>query len=102
MTYPRILGGYRINYKIKSFGKVSIIIPTKDQVKLLKIAIVSIVEKTDYPDYEIIVLNNNSTSKDFFGLMQEYEEKYAGKFRCIEANFTFNFAKLMNLGVAGK
>ena len=97
---PGILGGYRINYKIRSFGKVSIIIPTKDQLKLLKLAIDSMFKKTDYPDFEIIVLNNNSTSPEFFTLMKEYEEQYAGKFRCIAANFPFNYAKLMNLGAA--
>lgn len=97
---PDTLGGYHLNFKIKSFGKVSVIIPTKDQVVLLKIAIDSILQKTDYPDFEIIVLNNNSTSKEFFDLMQEYEKIHAGKFRCVEANFPFNFAKLMNLGAA--
>ena len=97
---PETLGGYRINYKITSYGKVSVIIPTKDHVNLLKIAVDSILQKTDYPDYEIIVLNNNSRSAEFFALMKEYEAKYAGKFRCVDANFPFNFAKLMNLGVA--
>jgi glycosyltransferase involved in cell wall biosynthesis len=97
---PGILGGYRINYEVKHFGKVSIIIPTKDQVKLLKIALDSMIQKTTYPDYEIIVLNNNSNTIEFFELMKEYEVKYAGKFRCIDANFPFNFAKLMNLGAA--
>ena len=97
---PDTLGGYQLKYKIKSFGKVSIIIPTKDHVKLLKTAIDSILQKTNYPDYEIIVLNNNSVSKEFFDLVKEYEDKYAGKFRCIDATFPFNFAKLMNLGAA--
>ncbi len=97
---PDVLGGYRIRYKIASFDKVSIIIPTKDQVTLLKLAIDSIFQKTDYPDYEIIVLNNNSTSPEFFELMKEYEAAYSNKFRCIEASFPFNFAKLMNLGVS--
>ncbi len=97
---PETLGGYQIEYKIKSFGKVSVIIPTKDQVALLKTCIDSILQKTTYPDYEIIVLNNNSTSSEFFELMKGYENKYPGKFRCVEANFPFNFARLMNLGAA--
>jgi glycosyltransferase involved in cell wall biosynthesis len=97
---PGILGGYRINYKVQSAGKVSIIIPTKDQVKFLKTAIDSIIERTDYPDYEIIVLNNNSISREFFDLIKDYNAQLGDKFRCIEANFPFNFAKLMNLGVA--
>ena len=94
------VGGYRIKYAITAPGKVSIIIPSKDQAKLLKSTIDSIIEKTNYPDYEIILLNNNSTSNEFFDLVAEYTAKHSNIFKCIEANFLFNFSKLMNLGVA--
>jgi O-antigen biosynthesis protein len=97
---PETLGGYHIQYDITSYDKVSIIIPTKDQVALLKIAIDSIISKTTYPDYEIILLNNNSASDEFFAMVKEYEQKHAAVFRCVDANFPFNFARLMNLGVA--
>ena len=91
---------FNINYAIRSVEKVSIIIPTKDGTALLKTAIDSIFQKTDYPDYEIILLNNNSSSPEFFSLVKQYTAQYAGKFSCIDANFPFNFAKLMNAGVA--
>jgi glycosyltransferase involved in cell wall biosynthesis len=93
------LGGYRMRYDIPTPKKVSVIIPTKDQVKLLKCAIDSIIEKTVYPDYEIIVLNNNSNTPEFFALMEEYKQKHSAIFTCVDATFPFNFAKLMNLGV---
>lgn len=92
-------GCYYINYEIKQPEKVSIIIPTKDNTALLKTTIDSIIEKTNYPDYEIIVLNNNSTSDEFFSLIKTYQTRHPGIFRCINASFPFNFAKLMNLGV---
>ncbi len=91
---------FLVNYQVRYFGKVSIIIPSKDNSELLKTALNSIIEKTKYPDYEIIVLNNNSVSPEFSDLMNEYAKKYPAKFRCIDASFPFNFAKLMNLGVA--
>jgi len=97
---PDTFGGYRIKYKIEASSKVSILIPTKDNVSLLKNTIDSVLELTDYPDYEIIVLNNNSTSKGFFELMREYEQNNPNTFRCVDANFPFNFSKLTNLGVA--
>jgi glycosyltransferase involved in cell wall biosynthesis len=97
---PNTAGGYRITYEVKEYKKVSIIIPTKDQVKLLKIALDSIISKTDYPDYEIILMNNNSVTPEFFDLVKDYELRYKDKFRCIDANYQFNFAKLMNDGVA--
>lgn len=97
---PDTQGVYRVNYDIKEQKKVSVIIPTKDQVQLLKCAIDSIISKTTYPDYEIIVLNNNSATEEFFKLMEEYKQKHSKIFTCVDANFPFNFAKLMNLGVS--
>ncbi len=100
VEYLSGLRGYRIRYQITRPGKVSIIIPTKDQVKLTKNTIDSIFRLTDYPDFEVIVLNNNSTSPELFALMDHYTQEYKDRFRCIDASFPFNFAKLMNMGVA--
>jgi GT2 family glycosyltransferase len=93
-------GYYRTKYKIKAFEKVSIIIPTKDAARLTKNTIDSILALTDYPNYEIIVLDNNSNTQEFFDLMAGYKASHPDKFRCIEAKFPFNFSKLINLGVA--
>lgn len=97
---PRVPGGYRITYEVKKHDKVSIIIPTKDQEKLLNVAIQSILSKTSYPNYEIIIVNNNSTSPAFFELIKKYTNSHGDIFRCINANFSFNFSQLMNVGVA--
>jgi len=93
-------GNYHIQYQLQSFDKVSIIIPTKDHTSLLKAAIDSIIEKTDYPDYEIIVLNNNSTTEEFHELMLGYKKSHSSKIKCIDAHFPFNYSKLMNLGAS--
>ena len=50
---------------------VSIIIPIKDHVELLKAAIDSIFEKTTYKHYEIIVLNNNSEKEETFAYLRD-------------------------------
>lgn len=55
--YP---GFFRIKREITGNPGVSIIIPTRNKVKVLKKCIKSIVEKTDYKNYEIIVIDNNS------------------------------------------
>lgn len=98
--YTDLRGCYRIKYEVTAFEKVSIIIPTKDQAAMMKNTIDSIFAITSYPNFEVIVLNNNSTTKEFFELMDVYTEQYGARFRCIEANFPFNFSKLMNTGVA--
>lgn len=98
VKYLNGLRGYRIVYPLLEEPLVSIIIPSKDQTELLKNTVDSILNKTTYRRYEIIVLNNNSTSKSFQQFITEYSTKYAGQFRCVEAHFPFNFSKLMNMG----
>jgi GT2 family glycosyltransferase len=41
--------------------KVSIIIPTKDQFGILKVCLESLLDKTDYPNYEVVVVDNQTT-----------------------------------------
>lgn len=57
------LRGYRIVYPVQEKPLVSIIIPSKDRTELLKNTVDSILNKTNYTRFEIIVLNNNSTTK---------------------------------------
>jgi O-antigen biosynthesis protein len=100
VKYLSGLRGYQIKYDVLNPGKVTIIIPTKDHIKLLQNTIDSVINKTSYSNYEIIVINNNSVSKEFFEMMDEYKQKHPTNFQCIDANFPFNFSKLMNIGVA--
>ena len=100
IALPNAPGNYQIQYTVVHPEKVSFIIPTKDQPSLLKTAIDSIIERTDYPDYEIIVLDNNSNTPEFFALMQEYKQRHPSVFRCEKAAFPFNYARLMNLGAS--
>nr|NQU89837.1 glycosyltransferase [Bacteroidota bacterium] len=52
---------YRVKYKLPHpYPLVSIIIPTKNNKTLLEQCINSITKKTDYPNYEILVVDNNS------------------------------------------
>lgn len=95
---PDSPGAYRIRYQVTAPGKVSIIIPTKNQAEILDKALSSIIKLTDYPDYEIILLNNNSDEPAFFELVDRYTKQHGNIFKCYDAPFQFNFSKLMNLG----
>ena len=61
-----IIEGYedsscRIIYSLpEQLPKVSIIIPTKDKLDLLRMAVESILDKTDYPNIELIIVDNQS------------------------------------------
>jgi GT2 family glycosyltransferase len=62
---------YKIHYRIKGNPLISIIIPNKDHVDDLKKCIDSIISKSSYKNYEIIVVENNSSSSRIF---EYYEE----------------------------
>lgn len=87
---------YDSRYNVDSV-KVSIIIPTKDKIELLEPCIISILDKTKYPDYEILIINNNSVEKETFDWFEQQKSRTA--VRIIEANYEFNWSKLNNHGI---
>ena len=85
---------YRVRYKIRPSQKVSIIIPTKDKVQLLRQCVNSIIEKTDYKDYEIVIVDNQSKEKqthDYFQTIQKDE-----RVRILYYDKPFNFSAINN------
>jgi len=67
---------YDVRYHYDVMPKVSVIIPTKDHVDLLKQDIDSIEELTTYKDYEIIVLDNNSEKEESFKYFEEVQKQH--------------------------
>ena len=66
-----IEGIYRIDYKVIGNPSVSIVIPNKDGKDILKVCIDSILAKTTYDNYEIVVVENNSESNEVFEYYKE-------------------------------
>ena len=60
---------YRRN--IKDNPKVSIVIPNKDGNNILKTCIDSILKKSTYKNYEIIIVENNSETEEIFNYYKE-------------------------------
>ncbi len=58
--------------KKKKYPSVSIIIPTKDQPELLNRCLESIFKKTIYPDFEVILIDNNTTNQEAIDCMKTY------------------------------
>ena len=86
---------YIVNYDVKKEPLVSIIIPTKDYADVTEKCLKSIYEKTDYKNYEIILMNNNSSQKETFDLFDKYKKKYKN-FKVIDANYEFNYSRINN------
>lgn len=93
-----IKGVYEIQYEVKGNPKVSIIIPNKDGIKLLKRCINSILELTTYNNYEIVIVENNSVKKETFKYYEEIQK--IEKVRIITyPEKGFNYSKIINYGV---
>lgn len=89
---------YIIEYDTPGNPMVSIIIQTKDYATILNNCLQSIYEKSKYENFEVIIVNNNSTEQETFNLLDEYKKKY-NNFKVYEANYEFNYAKMMNEAV---
>ncbi len=76
---------------------VSIVIPTRDQLSALKKCVHSIFEKTDYPAYELIVLDNQSYESEALEFLAELKKRDDVRVERIED--AFNYSRLNNRGV---
>ena len=75
---------------------VSIIIPTRNMKEYLKRCIDSVVEKTDYKNYEIIIVNNQSDDLETLNYFKEISSK---KIRIIDYDDEFNYSAINNFAV---
>jgi len=91
------LGIYEIKFSIKDQELVTIIIPTKDNVDLLKRCVDSIEAKTTYDNYEILILDNGSERIEMINLLESLSNKYRVKKAITDG---FNFSELVNFGAS--
>ena len=87
---------FRIKYEIKGNPRVSILIPNKDHLDDLKRCISSIVEKSSYDNYEIIVIENNSTTDEIFAYYEDLKKN--PDIRVVTYEGDFNYSVINNFG----
>jgi GT2 family glycosyltransferase len=77
---------------------VSIVIPTRDRSDLLKLCIESLDQATDYPNKEVVILDNGSeeeATRAYFASVS-----HRADLRVIPAPGAFNYPRLINLGAS--
>lgn len=90
---------YEVSYAVpKVHPLVSIVIPTKDHIELLDACLSSIFEKSTYDNFEIVVVENNSTEPETFEYYKRIEREHPSVVRVEYWPAEFNFSKLMNFG----
>ena len=92
-----IEGMHRVRYEIHGEPLISVIIPNKDHLHDLKICIESILGRTSYKNFEVVIVENNSVSKEIF----DYYEilKNSEHIKVVTWNGQFNFSAINNFGV---
>ncbi|MDQ8202512.1 glycosyltransferase [Pelagicoccus sp. SDUM812003] len=86
---------WKVNYPIpKPAPSVSIIIPTRDRKELLESCIQSIIQKTDYPNYEILIADNESRDPETLDYLKDLVQ--LSNVRVVAVDGAFNFSRINN------
>ena len=88
---------YRVKWDIVGDPKVSILIPNKDHTDDLEKCLHSIWAKTDWDNFEVIVIENNSTNPATFAYYEMLPSRFADC-RVVYYKGTFNFSAINNFG----
>jgi len=91
------LGFYAIDYKLTDEPLVSIIIPNKEHLADLQRCINSIYKRSIYKNFEIIIVENNSTSKEIFAYYSHL--KKAHNVNVVKWEGEFNYSAINNYAV---
>src|SRR5271165_1967836 len=81
---------------------VSIVVPTRDQIALLRRCVETVLQKTEYQNYELIIVDNGSTEAEACAYLQTIEDKaveIGGRIRVLRHPGDFNFSGMNNRAV---
>ena len=91
-------GGWRIRYRLPASPPlVSIVIPTRDRVELLRRCVAGLRQRTGYRNWEAVVVDNDSTDP----VALQFIASLAGdrRFNVVRERGGFNYSALCNAGV---
>ena len=96
---PNTPGFYKTDYTITKPGKVSILIPSCDHAADLRTCVESIYSKSTYPDFEILIIENNSKDPATFRFYEQLKKEHPDNLRVLYWKGTgFNYSALNNFG----
>jgi GT2 family glycosyltransferase len=90
-------GRYRIAYNHQAQPLVSIIVPSKDQLPMLQRCIESLLEKTRYANYELLIVDNNSETLEAREWLAAVEQMDEVKVRVLRYPYPFNYSAINNM-----
>lgn len=100
VTGSELMFRYRVKYPSESQPKVSIIIPTKDHVDLLATCLDSVLSKTDYTNFDVTLVENNSAEERTFVYYAEIQQRDPRVHVVTWPGTGFNYSAICNYGAA--
>ncbi|WP_158284480.1 glycosyltransferase [Azospirillum sp. TSO35-2] len=76
---------------------VSLLVPTRDKVDLLRQCVEGLLDETDYRNIEVLILDNNSEEKETLDYFASLEGR--DRVRVLRYDGPFNFSAINNFGV---
>jgi GT2 family glycosyltransferase len=76
---------------------VTIVVPTRDNLEVLKPCIEGVLEKTDYPNFEVLIIDNDSVEKSTAEFLTKIEKDRRVRVRAFHGGF--NFSTMNNFAV---
>ncbi|WP_022942139.1 glycosyltransferase family 2 protein [Psychromonas hadalis] len=88
---------FHVQYKPKQWPKVSIVIPTRDHKSVLETCVSSLLSKTDYPDYEIVIMDNQTSDIDALSYLSAINN--LKNINVFKHDKVFNYSEINNVAV---
>ena len=96
---PGTPGYYKTDYTITKPGRVSVLIPSCDHSGDLRVCVESIYRKTTYPDFELILIENNSKQPETFRAYERMQKEHPDNLKVVTwEGKGFNYSALNNFG----
>jgi O-antigen biosynthesis protein len=92
---------HRVRFDLaqKKWPLVSVVIPSKDSFELISRVLIGLFEGTEYPYFDVTIIDNGSTEPQVLALYENYRAKYSNFQAHVEVE-AFNFSRAVNRGIA--
>ncbi|TVT30957.1 glycosyltransferase family 2 protein [Marinobacter vinifirmus] len=93
-----VAGGFRVVHPTPEVPpKVSLLVPTRNGVEILQPCVDAILDRTRYPDFEVLILDNESDCPRTLAYMETVAREDS-RVRVLRWDYPFNYSAINNFG----
>lgn len=90
---------YHVKFQPKGNPLISIIVPFKDKVELLRNCLDKVLALSCYKNFEVVLISNNSKEKETYDFLDELAQGGDARLRAYQYDSPFNYSRINNWGV---